>query len=240
MYIILASTASGTNGESLQNSSFFFFAPKISCFLNRCNAGVNHKGQLLDECDLGICNHAGEYLTQQHWSCCGHARHEPCLCPAVPAPPREKKPPRDKKPPRQAARDLALLILGKDSCGFPHEGEKRETWLKAYLSEYNMSLALCDKFREVAKDDPSREWDSTAIAELCPDAGSFKDATVQFLLSVSNFLKSTDAPVEPSMEELEDMFSGEMEGMQEALKQALSQHLGGSADKKTKSKYQFK
>ena len=33
---------------------------------------------------------------------------------------------------------------------------------------------------------------------------------------------------------------GGMEGMEEALKQALSQHLGGSADKKTKSKYQFK
>jgi hypothetical protein len=236
MYIILASTASGTNGESLPNSSFFFFAPKISCFLNRCNAGVNHKGQLLDECDRGICDHAGEYLTHQHWSCCGHARHEPCLCPAVPAPPREK---RVKKPPRHAARDLALLILGKDSCGFPHEGAKRELWLKAFLSHHDMSLALCDKFMEVAKDDPSREWDSTTIAELCPDAGSFKDATVQFLLSVSNFLKSTDAPVEPSTDEPEETFSGGMEGMQEALKQFVSQ-MGGSADKKTKSKYQFK
>jgi hypothetical protein len=110
----------------------------------------------------------------------------------------------------------------------------------AYLSSYNMSLALCAKFMEVAKEDPSREWDSSTIAELCPDAGSFKDATVKFLLSVSVFLKSPDAPVEITREGLEEALSGDLGGMREALKQALSQHLGGSADKKPKSKYQFK
>ena len=87
---------------------------------------MNHKGQLCqDECDLGICSHAGKYLTHEHWSCCGHKRHEPCICPAVPAPPSKK----DDSPGveslleegmnQKVSRDVARLVVSPETCGFP-------------------------------------------------------------------------------------------------------------------------
>ncbi len=116
------------------------------------HAGPNHKGQLCGECDLEICKHAGKYLTQQHWSCCGHKRHEPCICPAVPAPPQSK----DDSAPQQAELDkekaflkqvtfdLARLIVSPDTCRFP--GTTFEEMKQAFLEVTASSVCSCNLF----------------------------------------------------------------------------------------------
>jgi hypothetical protein len=114
--------------------------------------GPNHKGQLCVECDLEICKHAGKYLTQQHWSCCGHKRHEPCICPAVPAPPQSK----DDSAPQQAELDkekaflkqvtfdLARLIVSPDTCRFP--GTTFEEMKQTFLEVTANSVCFCNLF----------------------------------------------------------------------------------------------
>ena len=123
MHLILASTEPGSDGEHPR--------PIVVPSLKRNNAGPNHKGQLLQECDLAICRHSGKYSTQQHWSCCGHKRHEPCICPATPAPPQDKgdsvsqgdsvtqKVALTAAFQQHVGLDLAKLMACPDKCGFP-------------------------------------------------------------------------------------------------------------------------
>jgi hypothetical protein len=113
MHLILAATEPGADGE-LPCPTHYLSLPTCS------NAGPNHKGQLLEECDLAVCQHAGKYLTQQHWSCCGHQRREPCICPAVPAPPQSKGTSTAQTLfLHKVARDVARLIIDPEKCGFP-------------------------------------------------------------------------------------------------------------------------
>ena len=117
MHLILASTEPGSDGEHPR--------PTVVPSLKRNNAGPNHKGQLLQECDLAICRHSGKYSTQQHWSCCGHRRHEPCICPATPAPPQDRGDSVTQTDALTAAiqqkvgLDLARLMACPDKCAFP-------------------------------------------------------------------------------------------------------------------------
>ena len=124
MHLIYASVAPGNDGEHPVLALLFVV---LFIYLKCRDSGPNHKGQVCSsECDLQLCNHAGKTLNQEHWSCCGHRRHEPCIPPAKPAPPQKQSGGDDESASLgdtlmmpKVAGDLAKLIVAPDECGFP-------------------------------------------------------------------------------------------------------------------------
>ena len=111
------------------------------------------------------------------------------------------------------------------------------------MPKNSLNASACKKFIELTKEDPSREWDLSSTAALCPDESTFKDSTAQFLVQVAVFVKSPSALAEDVGNvgaALREALTGGMQGMEAALKAALFGGAGGSTDKKAKSKYQFK
>jgi hypothetical protein len=124
-------------------------------YLNCRDLGPNHKGQLCSECDLELCKHAGSTSNREHWSCCGHKRHEPCIPPSVPASPQTQISGDDESSSvleklmkgsvggvmmPKVAGDFAKLIVTPDECGFPGTTLEEK---KNFFLTVSPPLAMC-------------------------------------------------------------------------------------------------